>query len=260
LCSVEGAVARVVFNRPALRNAVTTEMFVELHEFVRFIERDDAVRCLVISGAGGHFCAGGDVKSMEDLLHKTPQERTRDFESNGMLINPLCLALENIPQPVIVSARGAVAGGGFSLLLAADIAIASENAKLLLAQVKIGLTSDLGATYYLPRAVGMKRAKQIAMLGDVILARQAQEWGLINFVVPDDCLDAETEKLIARFTSGPAKAVAGIKALLNSALTSSLGNQLESEGRAVSDCAGSKDFAEGVRAFHERRQAKFAGE
>jgi 2-(1,2-epoxy-1,2-dihydrophenyl)acetyl-CoA isomerase len=174
-------------------------------------------------------------------------------------MNPLLLLIERMPQVVIASVRGNVAGSGVSFVGAADLAITSENARFLLAHIRIAGVPDGGVTWYLPRQVGVKRAKEIALLGDPFGAEEAMRIGLINRVVPDDQLEAETLQLALRFGRGPRRAVAETKQLINKSLQNSLAAQLGEEAAAVGRATQTEDFLEGATAFAGKRQPHYRG-
>lgn len=258
LFSKGDGVARVTFNRPAQRNPISSELIAQLLDFLCEVEGDPAIRCVVITGKGDHFCAGGDVKGMAEWIDSPPADRGQRLERKALAAAPLVMVLERMPQIVIVSMRGAVAGGGMSLLGAADLAIASDTVKLILAQTNLGIVPDMGATYFLARDVGLKRAKEIALLGGMVTAAEALAMGLVNRVCADDALEAETEALVARIANGP-MALSQVKSLINASLNSTLTEQLYLETRALAAAGSSRDFAEGVHAFQERRAPKYTG-
>ncbi|HLJ19476.1 MAG TPA: enoyl-CoA hydratase-related protein, partial [Stellaceae bacterium] len=159
----------------------------------------------------------------------------------------------------IAAVHGAVAGIGMSLVLAADLAIATEDARFTLAYCHLGTSPDGGSTFFLPRTLGMKRAMEVALLGDRLDARTALAWSLVNWVVPTAELSERTMELAHRLAAGPAQAYAGTKRLLGQSLASSLETQLQAEAESFARCAGTEDFVEGVAAFIGKRPPKFSG-
>ncbi|MAL78381.1 MAG: enoyl-CoA hydratase [Sneathiella sp.] len=259
LAEVKDGIATLTLNRPEARNALSMEMRSALYDRLVEYERDDNVRCIIIRGAGEHFQAGGDVKSFSEMASLSPDERLKMFEKRIHTLTPTILTMLRMPKPIIASVRGGAAGFGLSLLLACDMVIASEDAFVTLAYIGIGTSPDGGGTFMLPRVVGMKKAMEIAMLGDRFDAETAKDLGLINFVVPTDDLESETAKLAKRLANGPTVAIGRTKQLLNHSLQHSLEEQLSLEAQGFAFCASSNDWAEGVTAFKEKRRPVYKG-
>lgn len=251
LSLVEG-VARITLNRPASMNAMNVAMWERMLEIVQGIEHDPSVRCVLIMGAGENFCAGADVKEFAATLDFETSHRVRHWVHSAEMTNMLFLTLERIPQPVVASVRGVAAGGGMALVAAADLAIGADSAKMFAAQIKLGAIPDSGVSYNMVRSIGLKRAKQLGMLGDTIDAATALDFGLLNWVVPDDQLDARTEQLTARLARTPRTALALTKATFNQAWNESLGEHFQQEARDVAECVSADDFVQRVRGFVER--------
>lgn len=253
-------VAWVTFNRPEARNALSMEMRLALQDIFADIERDPAVRCVVMRGAGKAFLAGGDVKAMYETNNtKSPEERYK-ARIHGMHYTDYRIqALRRMPKPVIASVHGACAGAGISLIGASDLAIAAEGTKFTFAFSKIGLSPDGGSSYFLPRMLGMKKAFELAFLSDLFDSEAALEMGLVNWVVPEDKLAEETEKLAVRLANSPTKALGNIKRLLNASLHNSLTDQLHAETKSFAECVMTEDHVEGVTAFVEKRKPVFKG-
>lgn len=259
LSEIKDGVATVTLNRPESLNALNDEMVGGLLEVLPKIEQDPAARCLVIRGAGDHFMAGGDLKAFDLLLGKAPEERRQHFEALIHRLHPAIETLRRMPKPALVSVRGAAAGFGLSLVLAADLAIAAEDAYFTLAYCLIGTSPDGGGTYHLPRIVGQRKAMEIALLGERFDAAQAKDLGILNWVVAPDQLEAETAKLAGRLAKGPTQALGRTKALLSRSLENSLEEQLRGEAENFAACAATEDFAEGIGAFVNKRKAAFKG-
>jgi 2-(1,2-epoxy-1,2-dihydrophenyl)acetyl-CoA isomerase len=257
LCTRNGAVAEIVFNRPEARNAANAEMLIRAREFAQEIEGDPTVKVLVIRGTGKHFMAGGDVKAFEDVQVLPSTARRALFEARVQAHAPLFMTLARMPQIVVTVLQGAVAGAGVSLAAFSDISIAANSAFFLSAQIRLGMSPDGGATYGLPRHIGLARAKFMALLGDRITAEQAERWGLVSCVVDDDALDDTATAIIERLSRGPAGAMALTKSLFNRSSGTSLADQLQAEAEAFADCAGGDDFLEGFSAFVEKREPLF---
>lgn len=257
--SQENGVATLVMNRPEARNALSMEMRTELCDALHDIERDDGVRCVVLTGAGDHFMAGGDVKGMGSSIKKPPEEIRKEFLLRIHDLHPIMFAMRRMPKPIVASCRGAAAGAGVSMALACDLIIAAESAFFTLAYCRIGTSPDGSSSFHLPRAVGIKKAMEIALLGDRFSARTAQDIGMINFVVPDGELDAETDRLATRLATGPTHVYGNTKALFYRSLESEFEAQLQAEAEYFADCASRADFREGVTAFIEKRSPEFTG-
>ena len=256
--SVDEGVATLTMNRPEARNALSNAMRTELCEALHDVERDPAVRCVVLTGAGEHFMAGGDVKNMaEGLAGKSPEEIRKSFLYRIHDLHPIMFAMRRMPKPIIASCRGAAAGAGVSMALACDLIIAAEDAFFTLAYCHIGTSPDGSSSFHLPRAVGIKKAMEIALLGDRFTAQTAKEIGMINFVVAADELEAETGKLAGRLANGPTHVYGNTKALFYRSLESEFEAQLQAEAEYFADCASRPDFREGVTAFTEKRRPVF---
>lgn len=257
IASFADGVASGTFNREGALNAYTPRMRDAFIDFLRRVEDDPGVRCVVLKGAGRHFMAGGDVKDFQAHFGKAPAERRAEFESLCHSMHPIVYRMRRLPKPVLASVRGACAGLGMSFVLASDLAVAAEGAFFTLAYVRIGTTPDGGASFFLPRTVGMKRAMEIALLSDRIAAAKAHEYGLVNWVVPDDRLEFETQEIATRLAQGATQAIARTKQLLSSALGSDLESHLQQEAINFAASTVTEDMAEGIEAFVEKRTPRF---
>jgi 2-(1,2-epoxy-1,2-dihydrophenyl)acetyl-CoA isomerase len=259
LVAREGGVATLTLNRPQALNALNRELTVALRDAVFAAERDEAVRCLVLRG-GEHFMAGGDLKWFRSLAEgRSPVENRIQFEGFIHEVHPLIVSLRRMPKPVVAAVRGAVAGFGMSLMMAADLVLAADSAYFTLAYTLIGVSPDGGSTFSLPRIVGQKKAMEIALLGDRFDAATAERLGVVNRVVAASALDAETAKLAARVAAGPTAVYARTKALINGSLDATLDTQLQREAEAFAQSASEPDFQEGLAAFIEKRKPAFKG-
>lgn len=256
--AVADGVATLTLNRPESLNALNLELIAALRDATARVAYDPAVRAVVIRGAGEHFMAGGDLKWFRSQLDHSAAERQAIYENVVESVQSVVLRLRRMDKPVIAAVRGAAAGFGLSLVLACDLAVASESAYFTLAYRHIALSPDGGATWTLPRLVGMKKAAEIALLGDRFDARAALDLGLINQVVAEAEFDAAVAKLARRLASGPREALGRTKALLQQAFETSFAEQLAVEQRDFAACAARPDFDEGLAAFFEKRAAKFS--
>lgn len=247
-------IAWLTFHRPEVRNATSVEMLQALHAALLRIEADPAVRCVVLRGAGDHFMAGGDIVAFAAVAEQPAPERRAAMQERLAVSAPIFSLLERLPQPVIASVRGAVAGGGVGFLLSCDLAIAATDARFVLSHVKLGLSPDGSSSWHLPRAVGMKKAKQMALLGETVNAQTALAWGLVNQLVAPDEVQAATERMARQLAASPPRALAHAKRLMNRSLGNSLAEQVALEGEAIGLCAESEDFVAGIRAFQDRRK------
>ena len=252
-------VAWVTLNEPAVRNALSPELRAQFCERIPQLEFNSAVRCVVLQGAGDHFMAGGDIRVMKERLEWSKEERSQRIIAGLHDINHAIFALRRMPKPVIASVRGAAAGFGLSLVGAADLAIAAEDAFFTLAYCHIGASPDGGASYFLGRTLGMKQQMELAFLGERFEAHKAKELGIVNWVVPSVDLKFETEKLASRLASGPTRAYANAKALFNASNHLSMESHLQMEAERIADSMASEDHAEGVSAFLGKRKANFKG-
>jgi 2-(1,2-epoxy-1,2-dihydrophenyl)acetyl-CoA isomerase len=255
LFGIDGGIARIRFNRPAALNAIDERMARGLLDVCRGLQNDGDVRVAVLSGEGRAFMAGGDLARFHaDLPGAARTARA--------IIEPLHEAmaiLAGLPQPVIASLHGAVAGAGVSVALGCDLAIASSDVKFNLAYAAIGASPDGSASWSLPRVVGLRKALEIAMLAENIDAAEALRLNLVNHVVPAAELATRTEALARRLAQGPTFAFGNIKRLMRASFQSSLPAQMAAEGEAFCACAGTADFAEGINAFFEKRVPQFQG-
>ena len=255
LYAVSDGVATITFNRPVVMNALDVEM---LHAFRTSCERaaaDPHARVIVLRGAGPAFVAGGDVAMFRDnvaaMATLVPQLAAE--------LHHGILALRHAPQPVIAAVHGAVAGAGFSIMLACDLVLAAAGTQFSMAYSRIGTSPDGGATWFLPRLTGYQKAMELMLLADTVDAEAMQRLGVVNHVVAADQLAAETEKLARRLAAGPARAYAETKSLANRAMHAGLAAQLDAEALAFARCAKTQDFVEGITAFTDKRKPLYNG-
>jgi 2-(1,2-epoxy-1,2-dihydrophenyl)acetyl-CoA isomerase len=255
---VEGRVATVTLNRPQVLNALNADMVDGLMEAFERIAGDPALRVVVLTGSGNGFMAGGDIRRFQEVMSLSPAEKHAYFERFIHRVHPVIIAMRRLPLPVIASVHGAVAGIGMSLMMACDLAIATDDARFTLAYVHLGTSPDGGSTFFLPRHVGSKKAMEIALLGDRFDAATALRLGLVNEVVPPADLAPRVADLAARLARGPAAAYAATKRLIHQSGSVTIETQLQAEAESFAQCAATPDFAEGVAAFVGKRPAKFS--
>jgi 2-(1,2-epoxy-1,2-dihydrophenyl)acetyl-CoA isomerase len=251
----EGNVARIIFARPDILNAIDGTFAEALLRICKTLHSDRSFRVITISGDGRAFMAGGDVGALRDPTVGISERVLR-------VIDPLHKALSilaDIDKPVLAVVHGAVAGAGVSIMLAADLAIAADNTVFTLAYSRLGTSLDGGASWMLPRVVGLRKALELALLSETIDANEAYRLALVNRVVPLANLQNEAEALARRLADGPTFAYGRIKGLLGKSFASSLTDQLRDETQAFLACAATSDFDEGTKAFLEKRSPRFSG-
>ncbi len=262
-------VVTLTMNRPHRKNAADGELWDALLEAFREIAANPADRAVVLTGAGGDFCSGADVSGMSTRGSSgngdsDGAEGARDVPQPNLLagmrhIADIALTLYRLPQPTIAKVRGIAAGAGMNMALLCDVVVASDNARFSEIFARRGLTIDFGGSWALPRRIGMHRAKELALLADIIDAAEADRIGLVNRVVPDGELDAFVADWAARLAAGPPIAIAQTKRLLNNAVGITLEQALDDEGAAQTINFTTADTAEAVSAFVEKRTPTFRG-
>jgi 2-(1,2-epoxy-1,2-dihydrophenyl)acetyl-CoA isomerase len=252
--TLENGIKRIIFNRPERRNSVDTEMMESLHDAIEQSTHDET-RVVILTGTGDAFCAGADLQASGALDIKKI-DVTVSLRAHT---NPTILAMRRLAKPILARVHGPAAGVGCNYALACDIIIASEKAKFGQVFVKIGLMPDGGGTYFLPRLVGYAKAFELMATGEIISAQEALGLGLINRVVAVEELDGAVNQMAARLAEAPAIALAKIKEGLNQSESADLASALDFEAVNQADCFRSNDFAEGVKAFLEKRKPAFSG-
>jgi 2-(1,2-epoxy-1,2-dihydrophenyl)acetyl-CoA isomerase len=252
---VDDHLATISLNRPDAYNAINLQLARELLEVTNQVDEDRDVRCVVLTGVGKAFCAGGDVREFHDQLARI-----------GGHLKQLTASLHNaiariagMPKPVIAAVNGVVAGAGLGLMLACDLSYAVENATVMVAYTRIGATPDASLTFWLPRLVGMRRALELTYLNRVLTAREACAWGLFNGVISADKFPDEIFGVARQIAVGPTLAYARSKKLCNLTWSQTLESQMEFEAREISGNSKTDDFREGVLAFIKKRPPTFHG-
>ncbi|WOO31287.1 enoyl-CoA hydratase/isomerase family protein [Diaphorobacter limosus] len=252
LTSRQDAIVTLQFNRPEAMNALDLATAQALLAAVQDIAQDDSVRAVVLKGAGRAFVAGGDLVT----LQADPVRGARDLLEP---LNQALLLLQDLDAPVIAQVHGAAAGAGLSLMLMCDFVLAAEETKFNLAYINLGTSCDLGASWALPRLVGLRQALEIAMLGETFGADEALRLGLINRVLPAAELEAAAQAFAERLAGGPTLAYGHMRRLLRAGLDHDLATQLQAEAHAFDACAHSHDLREGINAFLAKRRPQFSG-
>jgi enoyl-CoA hydratase/carnithine racemase len=249
------AVATITLDRPDRLNALTFEVYTELRDTFRALDREPGVRAIIITGAGRAFCSGGDVEDIIGALFSRDAAGLLEFTR---LTGDLILAIRQCRRPVVAALNGTVAGAGAVIAAASDIRIAAESAKIAFLFSRVGLAgADMGAAWLLPRIVGMAHASEILLLGDFLSAERAAQIGLYNRVVPAERLMPEATELARRLARGPSEALGVTKQALNEEAAMDLAAAIEWEARAQAACMQHPDFREAYEAFRARREPRF---
>lgn len=251
----DAGVVTVTMNRPEKKNAANGVMFEELLAIFTEIERTDTDRCLLLTGAGGNFCTGADLSSGDGPM----MDLSRPGVVRMRRLHDVALALHNLNKPAVAKVDGMAVGAGLSFALGCDLIVATERARFSMIFAKRGLTPDMGASWLLPRQIGMARAKELTFSGELLHARAALGMGLINEIHAVEEIDAAASVLARRLAAGPTVALGLAKSLLNNAFTATMAQALEDESRAQAINFTSPDTAEAISAFLERREAAFKG-
>jgi enoyl-CoA hydratase/carnithine racemase len=250
-----GGVMTVTMNRPERKNAANGTMWRELQVVLEDVAADRDVRAMVLTGAGGAFCSGADLSDPADVAGRPGDPYLVQMRA----LADLALRLHRLPKPTIAKVGGVAAGAGMSMALGCDLVVASQSARFSQIFAKRGLSIDFGASWLLPRLIGLHKAKELAFFADILSAAEAESFGLVNRVVPDDDLDAFVDDWARRLAEGPTLALSMTKTLLNNSLGLSMDQALEDEGRAQATNFGTRDTREALTAFVERRLPSFEG-
>lgn len=251
--SITDKVATLILNRPKAANGLNAQLASDLRDAAKICDLNPDIRAIILTANGGFFCAGGDIKYMADQGENVGAAIKSLADDLHMAIS----TFSRMEAPVIVAINGTAAGAGFSLAIAGDIVIASEDAKFTMAYTKAGLSPDGSSSYFLPRLIGLRRAQELMLTNRVLTAREALDWGLVTQVVAYEDLMSSAREIAIKLAKGSAGANAAVKKLLLISFTNSLETQMEIEGREISARAVSVDGCEGIAAFVEKRSPNF---
>jgi 2-(1,2-epoxy-1,2-dihydrophenyl)acetyl-CoA isomerase len=260
LLTRDGTVATLTLNRPSALNALDNAMVDALIARTSEVAADDALRVVVVQGAGKHFMAGGDIRTFATHLDEPPARRRDGFRRMVERLHAAIECLHRMPHPVVGRVHGAVAGFGLSLMNACDLVVAADDAYFASAYRQIALTPDGGGSWSLPRIVGVRKAMEIFLLGERFGAADALALGIVNKVVPPSELDTVTAAIARSIAAGPVQAMRRTKRLVRESLARTLSEQLQAEAVSFSECAASPDFVEGITAFLAKRAPQFGRE
>ncbi len=249
-------VAYLTLNRPEAANAIDVPMARALQEALQRCETDTSIRAVVLTGAGPMFCGGGDLKTFASQR----EHIAAYIKEVTLLLHDAISTMARMNAPVIAAVNGVAAGGGMSLACACDLVIAAASARFTMAYTRACLVPDGASTYYLPRLIGLPRALELTLTNRVLSAQEAQEWGLVNRIVPDADLSTEAEHLARTLAAGATQALGAAKRLLRSGWTETLETQMSYEREAIAAAAAATEGQEGITAFLEKRAPRFDGQ
>lgn len=252
--TIEGHIGKIVLNRPEKFNSFNRQMSLLLQEALHECSSNNTVRAVHLSGAGKAFSAGQDLS--EAMSPDGPGIEKIVSEH----YNPIILGIRLLEKPVVCAVNGVAAGAGANIALACDIVVAGKSSAFIQAFSKIGLVPDSGGTFFLPRLIGFQRATALMMLGEKILAEDAQQMGMIYKVFDDGELEKESWKIAVTLSEMPTRGLGLTKKLLNKSMENTLEKQLKEEGKLQTEAGATNDFHEGVKAFLEKRKAVFEGQ
>jgi 2-(1,2-epoxy-1,2-dihydrophenyl)acetyl-CoA isomerase len=255
--SLENGLLTITMNRPERRNALSPELSAGLLEAARRAAEDHDVRAVLLRGAGGTFCVGGDVKSMAEGRAPMAFEAKTAVLRKGMEVSRI---LHQMPKPVVAQLDGAAAGAGLSMALSCDLRIASESCKITTAFAKVGFSGDYGGTYFLTQLLGSARARELYLMSPVLTAKEAHAIGMVTKVVPDAEIDAAAHEVAMSLAQGPSIALGFIKRNINNAEHLALEDCFDGEAIHHTRCGDTADHKEAAKAFVEKRKPAFRGE
>jgi 2-(1,2-epoxy-1,2-dihydrophenyl)acetyl-CoA isomerase len=251
----QNGVAWITINRPEVLNACDIDTLKKLQAALKDAERDSSVRCLVLTGAGRAFCAGADLQSLNKRGVGVEISLMEDLKEG---FNPIVSKMRNMDKPVVAMINGVAAGAGMGIALASDLKIMADNAKFVEAFAKVGLVPDSGATFFMPRLLGISKALELAFTGEGIDAKEAERLGAVNRIVPPDQLERETRILAEKLAEGP-RGIGLAKRAINKALYVDFDTALDYEAYMQEIAGSTQDYKEGLKAFTEKRPPQFEG-
>ncbi|MGK2908239.1 MAG: enoyl-CoA hydratase/isomerase family protein [Sphingobium sp.] len=257
LVELDEGVLRLSFNRPQFGNAIPSNAVPQLTMLFQAAQADPAVRCILVRGEGRIFSAGGDVAAFSKSIEQDAETRQADFAQRLPRARALVEAIAAYDRPIVTSVRGAAAGAGLFYPLVADYAIGDDSATFVFAHQKVGLSPDAGVTAVLPQVVGIRTARMLLMTAAKVDAQDALRLGILHAVVDADVLEDKAMKMAKRLARAPQRAIILAKTMTNATPFRSLADILDAETAGIVRCVGDPDFAEGVRAFIEKRPAVF---
>ncbi len=255
LFELREGVAHLTLNRPDAANAINLELAQELYDAMLRCDEDPAARAVLVTANGKMFCAGGDLKTF--AAHK--DDLSAHLKLLTHYIHGAVSLMARMDPPVITAVNGTAAGGGLGLVFGADLVIAAQSARLTMAYTRAALSPDASTSFFLPRLVGLRRALELTLANRVLSAAEAQEWGIVNRVVPDDDLQSAAQALAREMADGATSALGAAKRLLRDSFNDTLETHLQAEARTIAARAGGAEAREGIAAFVEKRAPRFRG-
>jgi len=252
---IDAGVARLTLNRPKAANSINLDLTRELVEVATTCEKDSSIRAVLLTGSGRFFSAGGDLKNFAAAEDQIPKLVSQTANT----LHAAIAKFARMNAPVVAAVNGPAAGAGMSLVCMTDIALAAESAFFSMAYTAAGLAPDGSSTYFLPRIVGIRRARELMLTNRRLSAAEACELGIVERVVPDGDLMREAENVARALASGPTLAFGAVKKLLIASQNAQLEDQLDAEADAIVSMTGTSDGREGVSAFREKRRPSFRG-
>lgn len=259
LFEIKNNIGFLTLNQPELLNRLSVKLMESLNETTKKISQDKSLRALVIQGAGKAFCTGGDLNQFASMQDR-PVEEIKSMVNHGLLsLESAIKTIHLLPIPVLAAVHGAARGAGISLMLAADLVLAEEGTRFSLSYTHVGLTPDGASTYFLPRAVGLKKAMEMLMLSDEFSTTDALHFGIINWSCPSENFSDKKLEIATRLATGPTAAYRRLKQLVYASQHNNLNDQLAAEGEMFMQSFLSDDFRAGLQAFALKQKPHFTG-